>query len=570
MLCSRKNYFSVLKEKYLHKVIETAELKKLLNYLNHFFFIPSIIGVVGGSSAILFRKLIVISHYVFLLFSGNNHAFYPLLLPFIFYLTYQISHYFVVSPEDVTIDEIAKRISLERGGFNFKRGLWVLSLTSFNIGFGVPVGREGPIAKLGGVLSELFSKLFKIDRIHMPIYLTCGVASAISATFNAPLAAVLFGTEIVLGKINNYVLIPLVVSASVGDLVAQESLGDFTAFYVPPLHFQDAEIPLFVIIAFLSTAAALFFFISLSFFARLRTAYRHVWGKVVLFMGAVVGILLSIHPEVAGVGYGAVGSLFKNHFSPSQALEIAITKLVAVVLSFGSGMFGGVMAPSIFAGAFLGYFVGNYSQFDPRVFALVGSAALLSGISRAPFRSSLVIVELTHSYQLIIPILLTSVTTNFLIGLSNEVDFFKRALFHKGINVEELLSVWVKEFKISDYLRTVAPIYENAHVKYLIERFSNGKERYIPVVKGPKNRILVGIVSLRDLRLAAISDLSNLRVKDLMTEEPFVLTNDAPIEKVLKVVAIFETNLIPVVDKRGIYLGMFDVDSFLRKVSLPQ
>ncbi len=543
---------------------------KLLRNLNHFFIVPSVIGIIGGFSAILFRKLIALSHSIFALFSSGKPLFYPLLLPFIFYITYQISRYFVVSPEDATIDEIAKRISLERGGFNLKRGLLVLSLTSFNIGFGAPVGREGPIAKLGGVLSELFSKLLRIDRIHLPIYLTCGVASAISATFNAPLAAVLFGTEIVLGKINSYVLIPLVVSASVGALVAQEFLGDFTAFYVPPLHFQDAEIPLFIVVALLTAVSSLFFFVSLNFFTRLRAAYRHYWGKVAFSFGLIVGLLLLFHLEAAGVGYGAVGELFKNHFSPATALEIALTKLVAVVLSFGSGVFGGVMAPSIFTGAFLGYFVGDYSQFDPRVFALVGSAAMLSGISRAPFRSSLVIIELTHSYQLIVPILLTSVTTNFLVGLSNEVDFFKRALFHKGINVEELLSVRLKDFKLSDYLKPVPPVYENAHIRYLIERFLKGKERYIPVVKSPKNKKLVGIVSLRDLRLAAISDLSDLKVRDLMTEEPFVLTTDAPVEEVLKVVAIFEANLIPVVDKNGIYQGMFDVDTFLRKISLPQ
>jgi len=546
------------------------ELKKLLRYLSHFFFIPSVIGVIGGFSAILFRKFIALSHSVFSLVSGGNSLLFPVIFPLLFLITYQISRFFLVSPEDATIDEIAKRISLERGGFNLKKGLLVLSLTSFNIGFGAPVGREGPIAKLGGVLSELFCKLFRIDRIHLPIYLTCGVASAISATFNAPLAAVLFGTEIVLGKINSYVLIPLVVSASVGALVAQEFLGDFTAFYVPSLRFQDAEIPLFILVALLSATFSLFFFVSLNFFTRLRAAYRHYWGKVAFSFGLVVGLLLLFHPEAAGVGYGAVGELFKNHFSPASALEIALTKLIAVVLSFGSGVFGGVMAPSIFTGAFLGYFVGDYSHFDPRVFALVGSAAMLSGISRAPFRSSLVIVELTHSYQLIIPILLTSVTTNFLVGLSNEIDFFKRALFHKGINPEELLSVRLKEFRLSDYLKPVPPVYENAHVKYLIERFLKGRERYIPVVESPKDRRLVGIVSLRDLRLAAISDLSNLRVKDLMTEEPFVLTVGAPVEEILKVVAIFEANLIPVVDRRGIYQGMFDVDSFLRKISLPQ
>ena len=541
-----------------------------MRFLNHFFVVPSVVGVIGGFSAIFFRKLIAFSSYIFTSISGGEHSFYPFILPIIFFVTYRISQHFAVSPEDATIDEIAKRISLERGGFNPKKGFLVLLLTSFNIGFGVPVGREGPIAKLGGVLSEVFGKFIRIDRIHLPIYLTCGVSSALSATFNAPLAAVLFGAEIVLGKINSYVLIPLVVSSSVGALVAQEFLGDFTAFYVPSLRFVDGEIPLFLIVAFFSTVAALFFFISFSFFARLRAAYRYVWGWVSVILGVLVGFLLFLHPETAGVGYRAVGDLFRNQFSSLQAAEIAFTKLLAVVLSFGSGVFGGVMAPAIFVGAFLGYSVGSFSHFDPRVFALVGSAAMLGGISRAPFRSSLVIVELTHSYQLIIPILLTSAVTNFLIGLSNEHDFFKRTLFHRGINVEELISVRLAKFRLQDYLRFVPPVFENAHVSYLMKRFLLGNDRYIPVVKSPKERELVGVISLRDLRLAAISDLSNLRVKDLMTEAPFALTIDAPVEEILKIIAIFEANLIPVVDRNGLYCGMFDVDLFLKSISLPQ
>jgi len=191
---------------------------KFLKQVVHLFVIPSIIGLLGGFSAILFRKLIKLSSTMLDIISGNNNMYYIALMPFVFLLTYTISRKLLVSPENVTIDEIAKKISVEKGGFNIRKGLLILTLTSFNIGFGVPVGREGPIAKLGGVLSELLSKVFKIDRLHLPIYLTCGVSSALSATFNAPIAAVLFGIEIVLGKINSYIVIPIVISASVGVL----------------------------------------------------------------------------------------------------------------------------------------------------------------------------------------------------------------------------------------------------------------------------------------------------------------------------------------------------------------
>jgi len=544
--------------------------RKLLSQIVNLFLIPSLIGVLGGFSAILFRKLIALSREGFLLISGGDNKFHLILLPFLFFFSYFVSRKLLVSPENVTIDDIAKKISLEKGGFNLKKGFLVLTLTSFNIGFGVPVGREGPIAKLGGVLSELFSKLFKIDRIHLPIYLTCGVSSAISATFNAPLAAVLFGIEIVLGKVNSYIIIPLVISSSVATLISREFLGDFTAFYVPKLHYQDMEIPLFLVVSLLSALMSVLFFVLLEFFTALRVVYRHYWGKVAFILGFLVGLLIFIYPEIAGVGYGSVTKLFLNGFSPDRALEIFIAKFLAVVLSFGSGVFGGLLAPSIFMGAFLGYFIGDFSHFDPRVFALVGSAAFLSGVSRAPFRSSLIIVELTHSYQLVIPILLTSVLTNYILGISNEISLIKRALLHKGISVEELLKSNLEALNVESYLRFVKPVYETSHISHVLKRFLEDDVRYLPVVRSPHDQTLVGIVSIRDLRLAAVGELSELHVKEIMTPEPFVLTLGAPPEEILKVIALFEVNLIPVVDNSGIYVGMFDVDKFLKQVIVPK
>jgi CIC family chloride channel protein len=542
---------------------------KFIKQIFYLFIIPAIIGLLGGFSAILFRKLIKFSSIIFNLLSGNNSIYYVILMPFVFLFTYTVSRKLLVSPENVTIDEIAKKISVEKGGFNIKKGLLVLGLTSFNIGFGVPVGREGPIAKLGGVLSELFSKVFKIDRIHLPIYLTCGVSSALSATFNAPIAAVLFGIEIVLGRMNSYIIIPLVISSSVATLISREFLGNFTAFYVPKLSFQDSEIPLFLVISFLSALMSILFFFLLEFFSFFRIRYRKLWGKISFIFGFLVGLLIYIYPEIAGVGYSSVTKLFQNGFSPDRALEVFISKFLAVVLSFGSGVFGGLLAPSIFMGSFLGYFIGDFSQFDPRVFALVGSAAFLSGISRAPFRSTLIIVELTHNYQLVIPTLLTSVLTNYFIGSFNETSLLKRALLHRGVKVDELLKSRLESLNVKDFVRYVKPVYETTHVSYVLKRFLNDDVRYLPVVKSSKDKTLVGIVSVRDLELTSIENPTNFRVKEIMTPEPFVLTLNSPPEEILKVVALFEVGQIPVVDSSKRYVGMFDVGKFLKVILIP-
>jgi len=532
----------------------------------HFFIIPASIGAIGGFSAYIFRKLIAISGTLFSLIPSGD-LLYPFIIPLVFLLTYAVGKGLLVSPENVTVDEIAKRISLEKGGFNLKKGIVVLALTSFNIGFGVPVGREGPIAKLGGVLSELFSTVARVDKVHAPIYLTCGVSSAISATFNAPVAAILFGLEIVLGKMNSYILIPLVVSCGIAAMISQQIFGDFAAFAVPKLSYTDSELPFVLLLSALLAAMSTVFTLLLEVSEKWRLRLRKQWGKILLISGFSVGAILLACPYVAGVGYENVTGLFRGAFSPPEALKVAVLKFLAVSLSFGSGVFGGFMSPSIFIGAFAGYAFGGLLGLDPNFFALTGTASFLSGISGAPFRSSLIIVELTHNYQAIVPILFSSILTGYFIGILKRVSFVRRTLYHKGIDPERLVERMGETFKVSRFTVIVPPVYENSHIGHIFESLREFNYRYIPVLKSAHNRRLTGIVSLRDLRLSAFGEGRELRVKDIMTFGPFVITESSSLDEVLDAIALLDTNLIPVVDEDGIYVGMFSVDAFLREIT---
>ena len=543
------------------------------NRLLHFFIFPTIIGVIGGLSAIVFRDLITVSSSLYgILPFHSPHNFYPLIFPVVFLFTNYVSKKLLMSSEDITIDKIAKKISLWKGGFDLKKGLIVSLLTSFNIGLGIPVGREGPIAKLGGVLSELFFKLLKVDRLHLPIYLTCGVSSAISATFNAPVAAVLFGLEIVLGRVNNYILIPLIISSSTAAVVSHEAFGNFPAFYVPPINYSDRSLLFIPIAAILFSFVPLSYWMFLKLFSYLKYTMRHIWKGMVIFTGFVVGTILFFFPEAAGVGYESVTKLFGNNFTGLESLEIFVAKFVSVALSFGSGAFGGLMSPSIFMGAFYGYGVGNLfkiadPEINPALFALTGAASVLSGVSKAPFRSSLIMIELTHSYQLVVPILLTSVLTNYFISIEGEISFLKRALLHKGIDVENVLILRKsKNFNLKDFIVTVNPLYENSHLAVARKRLIDDKLRYIPVVRSPSNPILTGIVALRNLRVGALLD-DGKKIKDIMTPEPFSLSISSNFEDVLKVLALLDVNLVPVVDEKENYVGMFDIDAFLKFLS---
>ncbi len=538
----------------------------------HFFIIPIIIGVIGGFSAILFREFI--SFFTFIYNSidiFHSTYFYLFTMPLIFYISYIIVTKLSINPSNVTIDEVAKKISLMVGKFSFLKGVIVLFITSLSIGFGVPVGREGPIAKLGGLMSEIFLLISKVPRIDLPIYLSAGVSSAIAATFNAPIAGIIFGLEIIIGKINSYIIIPLIVSCATATLIAREFLGDFTAFYVPHLFYDERYLFYVPLEAVILGFICAFFIFSLKQFRILRVTYRKHWGKIVIVLGFMVGVLIALSPQTRGVGYEYVGKIFNNTYNSFDALKIMFAKLIGVILSIGSGIFGGIMSPSIFIGAFGGYWFGNelvQYGLDPLVFALVGSATMLAGVSRAPLRSSIIITELTHSYQLLLPILISSSIASFILSKMEPGSYFKRGLIQRGIDIEnEDIVQYLKQCNLKKFIEKVQPLTGNITIKSAIKIFKRLHISYLPVVKDEK---LIGIVSLRDIRKRYFLGRRKLKVAEIMSEEPFSISEGFLQEDLFKALSMLNANYIPYTTKEGNYIGMLNISKLLKDLSFSQ
>ena len=490
-------------------------------------------------------------------------------MPALFFLAYYIIKFFPINPNNVSIDEIAKKISLAMGHFSPLKGLVVLIVTSISLGFGVPVGREGPIAKLGGVGSEIFLKLLKVERINLPIYLSAGVSSAIAATFNAPLAGIIFGIEIIIGRINSYILIPLIVSTFTATLISREFIGNFAAFYVPKLNYNHAYLFFSPLEAIFFGVLALIFLISLRKFKHLKEKYSNKWGEIVIFLGIAVAILIIIKPEIRGVGYEYVEEIFSNKFSFLNAFFIMLFKFIATILSLGSGLFGGILSPSIFIGAFGGYFFGEFFHFvglDPRVFALIGTAAMLSGVTKSPLRSSIIIIELTHSYQFILPILLTSAITNYLISLIEPGSYFKRALFQRGIDIddENIINFFNVE-NLKEYSKPIIPLNPDDDIFTIKNRFKNECIPYLPVTENNK---LVGVISLRDLRKRRFLKKKIVLAKDIMGKNPFAISPSSSQKEIFKALSILNATYIPFIDENKNYKGMINLNEFLRDISM--
>ncbi|WP_035586856.1 chloride channel protein [Hippea jasoniae] len=540
------------------------------------FFLPTLMGVVGGISAILMRELIKGSSFLAgsVNFFESNSYLYLVSIPAVFLVSSIIIEKVLNKATNPTIDAVARSIALKKGRLDYKKGILSVILTAVNIGFGVPVGREGPIAKLGGSLSYFTLKNLKTESVNTPLLVSCGVSSALAATFNAPIAAVVFGLEIILGRLNFNVIIPLSVSSVVGDMISRYFFGNYPAFFVPKLTY-DLRLMFFVpFFAVLFAFAVYLFDVVFSsveeIFEKLRFSSSYIKAIV---GGFVVGLILWLYPDVASLGYKQISMLFEGGYLPREALTLGLVKLIALAITFASGMFGGVFAPSIFGGAFFGYAVGAvfnhfFSFIDPYAVALVGTAAVTASISSAPFRSTLIVVELAQNYHMILPLMLGSVISMYLSHIFEGKIHFIRPIMQKGFDLmDDAYKEKLKKVKVSNFIdTTVKTLTPEQKIRDVIFELMNEKSSYFAVVEKDK---LVGVLSFRDIRLIGELNSSDIEVKELMTINPSFLSLSSNALDVFEFISHIDVDYIPVVDDTSSlsYLGMLDVNAFLKFAS---
>ena len=539
------------------------------------FVIPAIIGVIGGFSAILMRELIKYSSFGALQFDvfGNKSNFYMIVVPILFLFSAFVIKKFMEDATNPTIDSVARSIILRKGRLNYKKGIASVVLTAINIGFGVPVGREGPIAKLGGSLTSFTLDHIKIEGSNIPLLVSCGVSSALAATFNAPIAAIIFGLEIILGRLSFDVIIPLSIASAVGTIISRYFLGNYPAFYLPKLSYTYILIVFIPVFSFLFALFVYSFETIYGFVSSVYEKFNLSFYTKALIGGFIVGLLLYFYPDAASLGYDKVGQLFSGKFNYESAIVLSIVKLIALAITFASGMFGGVFAPSIFGGAFFGFAIGGFfHQFIPAInplsVALIGTAATTASISSAPFRSTLIVVELAQNYHMIVPLIIGSVMTMFFSHLLEEKMHFSRSVMQKGFDITNTnYAEQLKNLKIVNFIdTTLITLKKSDFVKDIIFDLMKSSSSYFAVLDDSK---LVGVLSFRDIRLLGEFKSHNIRVEDVMTQNPSFLTIDSRGLDVFEFISRIDVDFIPVVISEDTlkYVGMLDVNGFLKYAS---
>lgn len=351
----------------------------------------------------------------------------------------------------VGVAHVMEASALRGGRMSLRRGLHGAVANAVSLGAGASAGREGPVVHLGATVGSWAAQKLGLPAGGARILLGCGVAAAVAAAFNAPLAGVFFALEVVIGHYAMRALAPIVAASVVATAVTRSVYGAFPAFELAPYELGSHwEYPAFAILGAVTAVGAILFMRSVPiverFHERLGVA---LWFRPALG-GLAVGLIALAFPQVLGVGYGATTSALRMEFGFAFLIGLGVAKTAATAITLGSGFGGGVFSPSLFMGAVIGGAFGVVAGMTApelvapggdifageRAYALVGMGAFAAATLGAPISTILMVFEITTDYAMTTAVMIAVVasvaTTTTLKGAS----YFRGQLAQHGIDVD--------------------------------------------------------------------------------------------------------------------------------------
>lgn len=468
------------------------------------------------------------------------------------------------------VPHVMEAISLRRGRVRRRVAPTKMAASSITIGTGGSVGREGPIVQIGASIGSTIGRWFQMADEDVSILVASGAAGGISAVFNTPIAGAMFAIEIILGRFTRRNLKAVIISAVSASVVARSLLGVNPAFRVPAYPLDSVyELPVYVLLGLLCAVGSIVFVRLLYFGERHFEEWKMpIPVRTALGMGltGLVGLLL---PEVLGSGLEFIGEAIADNIDLTLGLIGALffLKMVATILTLGTGNPGGDLAPTLFLGAVIGSFIGrvfhdmNPDVFvNPGAFALVGMAAFFAGAARAPITAILLVLELSNDYRLIVPLMLGVVISTILsdLFLSDSIYTLKLTLrgirLERGQDIDLLQSVTVRDVMTTNY----EPIPPETTLIEVMLKINHSHHHGFPIVDDTGH--LMGIVTLSDVERAQAEEKPFYTpvTEFATTRNIYVAYPDDPIYLPLRRMNVYGIGRLPVIARNSndYYLGM--------------
>ena len=526
-----------------------------------------LIGVGAGIGAVVFRGLILWFTRLFtghLDYSAAGHAGHPavpwlgmwfiLFVPVVGGLLYgPLVDRFAKEARGHGVPEVMYAVS-EEGGRIRPQVAVVKSLASaLCIGSGGSVGREGPIVQIGSALGSSLGQFVDLSESKLRVLVACGAAGGISATFNAPIAGVFFGLELILRDFETEAFGVVVVSSVVADVIGRAVFGSHPFLALPA--FQLGSVVDLGFYALLGILAAVIGVTFIRVLYGLEDVLDRVWKAPEWLRpgvgGILLGLLLLAIPQMYGVGYPVLERAIRGQYVLWFLLVLLFAKVLATSLTIGIGGSGGVFAPSLFMGAMLGEAFGVVlNHLAPGVagpagaYGLVGMGAVFAGAARAPITAVLIIFELTGEYHIILPLMLAVVLATAISKLLSGDSIYTLKLRRRGVDITRKRNAGVMaSIRVRQAMGPVpAPLSETADLDEVVARLSSDGVQGLPVLDA--SGTFVGTVTQQDTERAARDGVLTTAAQ-LAVRTP-VLRDDQTLEDAVGVLVHHDGSGLPV------------------------
>lgn len=423
-----------------------------------FWFIALLVGISAGFAALFFRKGIYWlqtnlygTEDVLLLhsFLTGMDWYWIVLIPTCGGLVSGlILHNFTRDGRARSVADVIEGAALHEGRVETRAGLASALASMVTLGTGGSSGREGPVVHLAAVVSTWVNRRINADGITGRDLLGCAVAAAVSASFNAPIAGALFALEVVLRHFAVHAFAPIVIASVAGTVINRLEFGGVTEFTLPTtgdLQFY-VELPAFLMLGLtcglvaVVLMRAVFWADDIGNYIQARTGVPRYLRPMVA--GALLGVIALWFPHIIGVGYETTSRALTGQLVLHEVMVFAVLKVLAVAITLGGRMGGGVFSPSLMVGALVGLAFGLIATgFFPNVsgstalYALAGMGAVAAAVLGAPISTVLIVFELTGDWQTGLAVMVAVSMSTAL--SSNLVDrsFFLTQIERRGIHL---------------------------------------------------------------------------------------------------------------------------------------
>ncbi|MEO6547500.1 MAG: chloride channel protein [Ferruginibacter sp.] len=576
--------------KFLYQAI-IQYLRTKVSRMQFIMVIATLVGFASGMVAVLLKTLVhAIQHQIEHL--PVNKFAYLLFPTFGLLITLFIVRQFFGGHIEKGIAMVLRAVARKSSFIPLNHSYRHIITSSITVGLGGSVGLEAPIVATGSAVGSNLARITDLNYQERTLLIACGAAAGISAVFNAPIAGVIFAIEVLLAETVVSYFIPLIISSVVGALCSKIILQEASLFnFVLKQTFNYENVPYYILLGICAGFISLYYAKTFKGVEkRLHQSKVNGYGKA-LIGGTMLLIIYFVFPPLFGEGYNSVKLVANGTFTQFEdntgffslmnenwalvvfTALIVLLKPIAAAITIGGGGNGGNFAPSLFTGAYLGFFFSKLINNTPIMkipegnFSLVGMAGVLSGVMYCPLTAIFLIAEITNGYELFIPLMIVSSISFFIVKSYEPFSMETKKLAMEGqifTHKKEkniLTSILLKDIMQDTYVS----IQPDKKLKDLVELIKKSDKNIFAVIDNKER--FTGIIELNDIKQKLFQPdlLDKISIKSIVKKPPAILFAGQEMHSVMEKFDITQSWYLPVLNNEREFIGFISKTKLFNK-----